>query len=452
MKRRDFFRTSALFGASLSGATPAPVGAWPEPARNTPIAADADVVVCGAGPAGVSAAISAARTGARTRLIEVHGCLGGVWTAGLLSNIIDSENKTGLMPEILSRLRQTGTQIDAFRYDSECMKRLLETMCSQAGVKVLLHTRVVAAYKDASNRLTTVVTENKSGRQAWQAKTFVDATGDGDLAARAGCHFDLGHPITGKMQPMTLMALLMGVDYQALHARRLMRGDGISSATAPPKGISAEESKQNFVIELRRAGIEPSYLGPTLFPVRNNLIALMVNHEYGYSALDAQQVTDATLHARQEVNQVVDALRNLGGVWKDVRLVATGEQIGTREGRRIRGRYVITKDDLISGARFPDAVCRITSGVDIHALDPTTNKKTSSEGIRTKPYDIPLRALIAADVDGLLMAGRCISGDFFAHASYRMTGNAVPMGEAAGKVAATAAVKGCLPQDVDWRG
>jgi hypothetical protein len=231
-----------------------------------------------------------------------------------------------------------------------------------------------------------------------------------------------------------------------------MRGDGISSAIPPPKGISPEESKRNFVAELRRSGIEPSYLGPALFPVRNNLIAMMVNHEYGYSAINAQQVTDATLHARQEVNGVVDALRRLGGVWKDVRLVATGEQIGTRDGRRVRGRYVVTKDDLIRGARFPDAVCRVTSGVDIHSLDATANKKTTSEGIHTKPYDIPLRALIAADVNGLLMAGRCISGDFFAHASYRMTGNAVPMGEAAGKVAATAAAKGCLPQQVDWHG
>jgi ribulose 1,5-bisphosphate synthetase/thiazole synthase len=211
MKRRDLFRMGALLGVSLSDVGASTTGVWHEPARDTPVAESADVIVCGAGPAGVSAAISAARTGARTRLIEVHGCLGGVWTAGLLSNIIDSNGKTGLMPEILSRLRETGTQIDAFRYDAECMKRLLETMCTEAGVKVLLHTRVVAAYKDSSNKLTTVVTENKSGRQAWHGKAFVDTTGDGDLAALAGCHFDLGHPVTGKMQPMTLMALLMGV-------------------------------------------------------------------------------------------------------------------------------------------------------------------------------------------------------------------------------------------------
>jgi hypothetical protein len=224
-----------------------------------------------------------------------------------------------------------------------------------------------------------------------------------------------------------------------------MRGDG---ATSFGKGVSPDESKANIVKELRRAGIEPSYTGPALFPVRDDLVAMMVNHEYDYSALDAQQVTDATMHARAEVYHVVEALRKLGGVWKDVRLVATGEQIGTREGRRIHGLYTVSKDDVMRGARFSDAVCRATYGVDIHSIEPSTNKRTTSEGIKVKPYDIPLRSLIAKDVEGLMMAGRCISGDFFAHASYRVTGNAVPMGEAAGKVAAKAAMKGLLPQQV----
>jgi hypothetical protein len=185
-----------------------------------------------------------------------------------------------------------------------------------------------------------------------------------------------------------------------------------------------------------------------LFPVRQNLVAMMVNHEYGPKSMNAQQVTDATFHARAEVNHVVDSLRGLGGVWRNVRLVVTGEQIGTREGRRIRGLYMLTKDDLQRGAHFPDGVCEVRSGVDIHSTEPSVNKRTTAEGIVTKRYQIPLRSLIAADVDGLMMAGRCISGDFFAHASYRMTGNAVPMGEAAGKVAARAAAQNCLPQEI----
>lgn len=444
MNRRDLLKATLAGASPLWGAAASDSETCLEPARVTPIAGKLDVLVCGAGPAGIAAALSAARAGAHTRLIEVHGCLGGVWTSGLLCNIIDGANKTGILPEILAELQRKGSQIDALRYDAEAMKLVLEEMCRKAGVEILLHARVVAAIKDGS-RITTAITESRSGRQAWRAKVFIDTTGDGNLAAAAGCRFDFGHPETGRTQPMSLLALLMGVSYQELHARGLMRGDGASSFA---KGISSEESKLNIVKELRRAGIDPSYTGPALFPVRNDLVAIMVNHEYGYSAIDGQQVTDATLHARGEVNRAVDALRALGGVWKDVRLVATGEQIGTREGRRIHGRYTVTKDDLMRGARFPDAVCRVTSGVDIHSVDPAVNKKTTSEGIHVQPYDIPLRALIAADVDGLMMAGRCISGDFFAHASYRMTGNAVPMGEAAGKVAAKAARGDKLPQQV----
>jgi hypothetical protein len=450
MNRRDFFKTGAA-GIPLSlaagSSAAAASGNVLEPARETPVVEEVDVLVCGAGPAGMGAALSAARAGARVRLIEVHGCLGGIWTAGLLSNIVDTANKSGILNEILDELQRRNSQIDSARYDSEAMKLVLEQMVCKAGVKVLLHARVVAAIKDKSNRLTTAITESRSGRQAWRAKVFIDTSGDGNLAAQAGCRFDIGHPETGRMQPMSMMALLMGIDYKELNALRLMRGDG---KTSYGKDVSQDESKINFVKELHRAGIEPSYTGPALFPVRGDLIAMMVNHEYGRSAMNAQDVTDATIHSRAEVNEVVEALRKLGGVWKNIRLVATGEQIGTREGRRVRGRYVVTKEDLIRGARFEDAVCRATYGVDIHALNDLGNKRTSNEGIKVKPYDIPLRSLIAADVDGLMMAGRCISGDFFAHASYRVTGNAVPMGEAAGKVAAAAAKRGCLPHQVEW--
>ena len=141
----------------------------------------------------------------------------------------------------------------------------------------------------------------------------------------------------------------------------------------------------------------------------------------------------------------------MGGIWKNIRIVATADQIGIRESRRIYGRYTITKDDLIRGARFDDAVCRTTFGVDVHSLDPSKHKSIEKIGFKSKPYDIPLRSLIAKDVDGLMMAGRCISGDFYAHASYRVTGNAVAMGEAAGQVAGQAVSNNKLPQDIQYK-
>jgi len=189
---------------------------------------------------------------------------------------------------------------------------------------------------------------------------------------------------------------------------------------------------------------------PTLFWIRDDLFFLMANHEYGFLGTNAEDLTEATLRARVELHRLVDGLRGLGGVWSRLHLVATGAHIGVREGRRVHGRYAVTVDDIAIGRRHPDAVCRVTFGIDVHSTDKSKGNAVETHPIRFQPYDIPLRALIARDVDGLMMAGRCISGDFLAHSSYRVTGNAVSMGEAAGKVAASAALTGRLPHEVAW--
>jgi hypothetical protein len=316
------------------------------------------------------------------------------------------------------------------------------------------------------------ITESKSGRRAWAADVFVDTTGDGDLAAQAGCGFDVGHPETGECQPMSLIAVLTG-----------LRLDEVHQYTTHANG------KHQLLQEMERAGVSPSYGAPTLIcirdsctrrgstdegsgwvcnpagepgggsegragqpEVRDGLFLLMANHEYGVSATDAGQITRATLRARAEVHRMVAGLRSLGGVWADLVLVGTGAQIGVREGRRIHGRYTVTTEDLLSGARHEDAVCRVTFPVDVHSTNPAHGKSGDAVNrtLRSQPYDIPLRALIARDVDGLLLAGRCISGDFIAHSSYRVTGNAVTMGQAAGTLAALAARTGRRPHEVPW--
>ncbi|MFA9478812.1 FAD-dependent oxidoreductase [Phycisphaerales bacterium AB-hyl4] len=413
-----------------------------ESAREVPVVEHADVIVAGGGPAGVAAAIAAARSGARTCLIETHGCLGGIWTAGLLCWILDMRNKAGVMQEILARLDAAGARNQSNAYDPEIMKRLLEQMCVEAGVVVRLHTRVCAAARDNDNRLAVVITESKSGREAWAGQVFIDATGDGDLAAQAGCGFEVGRGGSGETQPMTLMCLVGGMEFTELNEKGFCRGGDITS----------RDAKDNLAAEMNRLGISPSYADPTLFPVRGDLIGVMVNHEYGVSAMDAQQITEATINARAEVHQVIDALRAAGGVWCNARIVATGEQIGVREGRRVHGRYVVSDADLTEGKRHDDAVCHVTFGIDVHATNPVKSGTKSIEAMpfKAQSYDIPYRALIARDVDGLLLAGRCISGDFFAHASYRVTGNAVALGQAAGVAGAVAACEGQLPHALSW--
>lgn len=438
-----------------------------EGAREIPVVEDTDVIVCGGGPAGFAAAVAAARTGAKTTLLEVHGCLGGVWTAGALSWILEAD-KRGIMAELTNKLDQRGARVgtaqDSFGYDVEVMKLVLDEMVSSVGVRVQLHTRVVAAERDSANRLAVVITESKSGRQAWTANAIIDATGDGDVAALAGCEFDYGHRATGQTQPMSLMALLTGIHIDGVDQFVAGGAEPSSGTGTVRRGNRYTSAKDQLLEELRRAGIKPSYRAPTLWCIYEDLFALMANHEYGVSATDAAQITQATMSARSEVHRTVAALRSLGGVWKDVRLVVTGTQIGVREGRRIHGRYRVTVDDLRTGRRHTDTVCRVTSGADVHALTADEGGYLSkvtdvlqSRSVATgkiapvRPYDIPLRALIARDVDGLLMAGRCISGDFLAHSSYRITGNAVATGQAAGVTAALSALTEKLPHDVLWR-
>ncbi len=419
-------------------------GSFKEPVRNIPLHEDADVIVCGGGPAGFAAALAAARAGARTRLFDLGGGLGGVWTAGLLTFIFDFD-KPGITRELSRKLDERSVRSvvgpSLFVYNPEDMKLLLEDLCVEAGVKFQLHTGVTAAYRDA-NRLGTIVTESKSGREAWRAKVFIDATGDGDLGALAGCGWDFGREEDGQCQPLTLNALVVVKDAVALK-------DYISFYGG--KG-SHQKAWNKFKDEIHRAGMETSYGHPTLFQAKGNLLTFMINHEYGVKPFDAAQVTEATVRGRGEVHRIAKALRSLGGVWEDFQVVATAEQIGIRDGRRIHGRYKVSREDLISGARHADGVARVTFNVDIHAVTKEVNKAEpiSHGNLKMKAYDIPLRALIAKDVDGLMMAGRCISGDFISHASYRVTGNSVATGEAAGVVAALAAKSRRMPHEVEW--
>lgn len=414
-----------------------------------PLVSDADVIVCGAGPAGVTAAITAARAGAKVRLFEWRGCLGGVWTAGLLGYFLDF-NKPGFAEELRKKLDERGARANSisnsrFCYDPEALKLLLEDLCTEAGVKFQYHTRVAAAFRDG-RRLSTIITESKSGRQAWRAPIFIDTTGDGDLGFQAGCAFEIGEAADCPCQPMSLNALLIVKDPEALR-------EFVRFGQPKPGENSDGEKKKRIRDAISSTSHFPSYAGSTLWHVHGNLLFAMLNHEYSIKPWDAAEITTATVRARAEMNKMVSGLRSLGGPWEGIQIVATAEQIGVRDGRRIVGRYVVNKDDLIKGARHDDGVTRATFGVDVHATTAEHNKSKApihAMGIKVKPYDIPLRALIAKDVDGLMMAGRCISGDFISHSSYRVTGNAVGMGEAAGVTAALAAKSKRLPHEVEW--
>lgn len=251
-----------------------------------------DVVVCGGGPAGWAAAVSAARAGAKTAIIEQQGCLGGIWTCGLVCLIIDWQNKTGLMKELIGELAKTGAQNVPHLYDPEAMKVLLERFCAESGVNIRLYTRVCAVNAE-SGRIKSVETESVSGRELWKGKVFIDATGNGDVGAYAGGNFSIGNE-NGKCQPATLFAIVSGLETARLREAGL---------------IDSPKWRANFMAHIKAAGMSASYSGASLFQIRDCWTVFMVNHEFGIRCDDADAYTSHTIAARAEINKIVDALR-----------------------------------------------------------------------------------------------------------------------------------------------
>ncbi|MEN3284446.1 MAG: hypothetical protein V7607_5586 [Solirubrobacteraceae bacterium] len=406
-------------------------GSIREPARDAPIYADVDVLVVGGGPAGIAAAVAAARAGMSTLLVERYGCLGGIWTAGLLNPYFDGSNKGGIASEIIARLDRHGgsgsvqewlpDRFVATVFDYEAMKYVLDCMAQEAGVGLLLYTQAVATVMDGE-RVSGVIVENKSGRSAILARVVIDCTGDGDVAYHAGCEYELGRTSDGLMQPMTLQFTVRGFDW-----------------SRDPYAIVAKFNRPEDV-----ADIPFDSFAAVPVPGDSDATAIMWTHIHGVDGTNADDLTRAVVEGRR---QAQSAMRLFGAARDGLgagQLLETAMQVGVRETRRIRGEYYLELDDLLRGRAFPDGVCRVTFNVDIHTPDGEELTATPVE-----PYEIPYRCLIPRGVEHLLVAGRCISGSHEAHGSYRVTGNCVAMGEAAGLAAAEAARAHTDVRDVD---
>jgi hypothetical protein len=403
-----------------------------ESKRRIPVKGEYDIIVCGGGPAGVAAALAAARQGASVMLIERNQCCGGIWTSGAMPWVLDHKNKTGILSEIRDLCLKRGGMIHvsgALSCPPEPFKLLLEELLENAGVRVRYGTLVSEAGLEGKT-ITHVITESKSGAEAWKARRFIDCTGDGDLAALAGCSFEFGGP-DGNTQPSSFIGIVCGLDPEAVK-------DYLAPFGGKPRLKELMESR----------GIFPTYGLPSLFHFGQGIFGLMSNHGYRIDALNADSVTQKVLEGRKEIHAHIDFLRSLGGIWSNIALAGTSENIGIREGRRLKGMDYIDLRHLASGGRSGQPVCRATFCVDVHAPDPSKGNVVSEQKVRTKPYDIPWGALVSGEISNLLMAGRCISGDFVAHSSYRVTGNSVPMGEAAGFGAAVSIRENIRPIDV----
>lgn len=405
----------------------------------TPVVGTYDVIVAGGGPAGIGAALAAARSGVKTLLVEQYGFLGGMWTAGMVIPIWDWENKGGIMQEIIDRLAASGHTIytgPLLGFDIEAMKVLLDQMMQESGVDILFHSYFSAPVLDG-NVLKGIVVENKSGREAYLAHTVIDCTGDGDVAARSGAPFKMGRDEDAAMQPMTMMFKLGDMDY-------------VQAMDYFPMPLEKTELFFHMEHAATASGLkdyEFNFERPYILslPTPHQGIAEMT-HVRSKSGIDARDLSEAEIEGRKLVQEAMNFFTSYMPQFRHAYLEQTAPHIGVRETRRIMGEYELTIDDLLNGRKHKDGICTCAFSVDIHQPD---GKSQEGYEYHTKPYHIPYRSLVPLKVENLLVAGRCISGSFKAHASYRVTGDCVAMGQAAGVAAAISTKEEILSRSVD---
>jgi hypothetical protein len=407
-----------------------------ESSREIPVAYEVDVLVVGGGPAGVGAAVAASRRGARTLLIEQSGAIGGVATTGLMSHWTGATAHIGLYGEILTRA-QDGEDIHLI--NPEKLKTTLLDMLSEAGVSWLLYTFASDVIMEGDT-IKGIVTESKSGRQAILGRIVIDATGDGDVAAKAGVPYTKGREEDGKMQPMTLMFKVGGVDTD-----RVVRFcGGFEDTYDTPEGDIQSLARQHLPFPAGHFLIYRSTLP--------GVVSCNMTNSINVDGTKAEDLTRADYECRRQLNPIVDFLRTYVTGFERCYLLSAAAQIGVRETRHFAGLATVTEEDILAARVFEDwVVPKVHFNFDVHnltgaGLDETGVQKHFNQ---SKYYTLPYGCFLPQKVHNLFLVGRNISGTHKAHSNFRVMPICVLMGQAVGTAAALCVEQGAAPHELD---
>ena len=408
--------------------------------KNINVEQEYDVIVCGAGPAGIGAAVSSARLGKSTLLIDRYGVVGGMLTSGLVGPVMGRTAK-GTMTDEINTLIGGDVPIK-MAFDQEMAKIKLTELLTESGVELRLQTPIVDVLKDGDS-IVGVVVSSAYGLYALKAKVVIDCTGDGTVSYLAGAPYRVGREEDELQQPVTIMFRLNGADENVA----IKEGDWTFKVRMP-NSKDANWFLQ-FCVDACAEGELPKSVSlvrlyRTSRPGECHVNATHLNYING---LDPKEISAAEAILRKQIPVIVDFIKAHVPGFENTYLVNSSTTLGVRDTRRIMGEYILTREDLESARKFEDVVVHDAwFFMDIHNMAGGGQTLTN-----VPPYDIPYRCLLPLEVENLLVAGRCLSGTHDAQASYRIMSICMSTGQAAGVAAAVSIDEHVTPRKLDYK-